>query len=454
MLCGARCAGARPRAPDYAGIVAAPDRADADRTADARRKPAQLLAFIGVRPGMKVLDMETSAGYTAELLARVVGPTGKVFAQDSAAVIERFVKDKFDIRAKKPVMANVVHVVRDFDDPIPPEASNLDLITFFFAYHDITYMPVDRAVMNKKMFAALKPGGFLIISDHSAKPGDGISVARTLHRIEEKVLREEIEAAGFKLVAEADFLRNPEDPREDKVFQPKIPVDEFVLEISQARIDVLEIDNLSKSYRSANETVAVLRGVDLRVAASESVALTGESGSGKSTLLHLIAGLDAADGGEIRLAGTSLAGLNDAGRAALRRDQLGLVFQQFNLIPSLSVEDNLKFQSRLAGRHDAAWHGELVERLGLGDLTRRYPEQLSGGQQQRVAIGRALAPKPLLLLADEPTGNLDEETADEVLALARDLVSRSGCGFLMVTHSARLAATLDRQVTLHAGRIR
>ena len=143
--------------------------------------------------------------------------------------------------------------------------------------------------------------------------------------------------------------------------------------------------------------------------------------------------------------------LSDAGRAELRRDRLGLVFQQFNLIPSLTVEDNLVFQSRIAGRHDAAWHRELVERLGLGNFLKRYPEQLSGGQQQRVAIGRALAVKPLLLLADEPTGNLDEDTADEVLALARDLVTRSGCGFLMVTHSERLAATLDRQVNLHAG---
>ena len=218
-------------------------------------------------------------------------------------------------------------------------------------------------------------------------------------------------------------------------------------------MSVLEITSLTKNYRSANETVAVLRGVNLRVAARESVALTGESGSGKSTLLHLIAGLDAADGGEIRIDGVALSGLNDAARAGLRRDRIGLVFQQFNLIPSLSVEDNLKFQSRLAGKHDAAWHTELVERLGLGELLKRYPEQLSGGQQQRVAIGRALAPKPLLLLADEPTGNLDEDTADEVLALARDLVARSGCGFLMVTHSARLAATLDRQVTLHAGLI-
>jgi len=214
---------------------------------------------------------------------------------------------------------------------------------------------------------------------------------------------------------------------------------------------VLSVRNLTKTYRTADEEIAVLRGVDLDIAEGERVALSGESGSGKSTLLHLIAGLDAADGGEIRLVGTDVTGLSDAGRAALRRDRLGLVFQQFNLIPSLSVDDNLAFQSRIAGRHDAAWHAELVERLGLGKLLRRYPEQLSGGQQQRVAIGRALATRPALLLADEPTGNLDEDTADGVLALTRDLVARTGCGFLMVTHSARLAATLDRQVTLHAG---
>jgi putative ABC transport system ATP-binding protein len=216
---------------------------------------------------------------------------------------------------------------------------------------------------------------------------------------------------------------------------------------------VLSVRKLTKTYRTAGEEIAVLRGVDLELAAGERVALSGESGSGKSTLLHLIAGLDAADGGEIRLNGEDISDLSDAGRAALRRDRLGLVFQQFNLIPSLSVEDNLAFQSRIAGKHDAAWQDELIERLGLAALLKRYPEQLSGGQQQRVAIGRALATKPMLLLADEPTGNLDEDTADDVLALARDLVARTGCGFLMVTHSARLAATLDRQVTLHAGRI-
>jgi putative ABC transport system ATP-binding protein len=214
---------------------------------------------------------------------------------------------------------------------------------------------------------------------------------------------------------------------------------------------VLCVRNLTKTYRTAGEKIAVLRGVNLDVAPGERVALTGESGSGKSTLLHLIAGLDAADGGEILLGDTDVSVLSDAGRAELRRDRLGLVFQQFNLIPSLSVDDNLAFQARIADRHDSSWHAELVERLDLGNLLRRYPEQLSGGQQQRVAIGRALAIRPRLLLADEPTGNLDEATADEVLRLARDLVARSGCGFLMVTHSVRLAATLDRQITLHAG---
>jgi putative ABC transport system ATP-binding protein len=216
---------------------------------------------------------------------------------------------------------------------------------------------------------------------------------------------------------------------------------------------MLKVVDLTKSYRSAQDVLTVLRGIDLNVAAGESVALTGESGSGKSTLLHLIAGLDDADSGEVWIADAQVSGLSDVARAALRRQQLGLVFQQFNLVPSLNVADNLALQARLAGRHDAGWQTELIERLGLGATLKRYPEQLSGGQQQRVAIGRALAVKPALLLADEPTGNLDEATADEVLRLTRELVTRSGCGFLMVTHSIRLAATLDRQVHLHAGRI-
>jgi predicted methyltransferase len=221
------------KAPDYEAIVAAPDRADADRQADQRRQPAKLLAFTGAKPGMKVLDMEANAGYSTELLARAVAPDGVVYAQDSAGIIERFVKDKFDTRAQKPAMKNVVHVIRDFDDPIPPDVANLDMITFFFAYHDVTYMPVDRAKMNQKMFAALKPGGYLVIADHSAKPGDGTSVGKTLHRIEESTLRQEIEAAGFKFVAEGDFLHHPEDPRDVPVFKPAVPVDEFVLKFQK-----------------------------------------------------------------------------------------------------------------------------------------------------------------------------------------------------------------------------
>jgi len=216
------------KAPDYEAIIASPDRSDADRQTDVRRQPARMLAFIGVKPGMKVLDMGAGGGYSTELMARAVGPRGVVYAQESALVMER-VKDRFSLRAQKPDMKNVVHAIRNYDDPIPPEVSGLDLITFFFAYHDVTYMEADRAAMNKKMFAALKPGGFLVISDHSAKPGEGITVAKTLHRIEESVLRQEIEAAGFKLAGEADFLRHPEDPRDAAVFRPAVPVDEFVL---------------------------------------------------------------------------------------------------------------------------------------------------------------------------------------------------------------------------------
>ena len=216
-------------AQDYAAIVAAPDRSDADRNTDKRRDPLKLLNFMGVKEGMKVLDMEANAGYTTELLARAVGPNGVVYAQDSPEVIERQVKDKFDLRAQKPAMKSVVHVIRNYDDPLPPDVRNLDLITFFFAYHDITYMQVDRAEMNRKLFAALKPGGYLLIADHSAKAGDGTSVGKTLHRIEESVLRKEVEAAGFKLVDEGNFLRHPEDTRDVIVFRALTPIDEFVL---------------------------------------------------------------------------------------------------------------------------------------------------------------------------------------------------------------------------------
>jgi putative ABC transport system ATP-binding protein len=216
---------------------------------------------------------------------------------------------------------------------------------------------------------------------------------------------------------------------------------------------LLGIENLSKTFTTAQGPVAVLRGVSLVLPERRSLALTGESGSGKSTLLHLAAGLDSADAGTIHVGGVAVTGAGDAARAALRRTAIGLVFQQFNLIPSLDVGGNLAFQARLAGRLDPAWQAELVARLGLADLLARYPEQLSGGQQQRVAIGRALAGRPGLILADEPTGNLDEATGDAVLALLLDLVAATGASLLMVTHSARLADRLDARVHLHAGRL-
>ncbi|OYX24813.1 MAG: ABC transporter ATP-binding protein [Rhodobacterales bacterium 32-66-7] len=216
---------------------------------------------------------------------------------------------------------------------------------------------------------------------------------------------------------------------------------------------MLTIRDVAKSYASAEGPVPVLTGISLDLAAGESLALTGDSGSGKSTLLHLVAGLDHADSGQIRVAGQALAGLDDAGLARVRRERIGLVFQQFNLIPSLDVAANLAFQARLAGRHDRDWSRALAEALGLAPLLRRYPEQLSGGQQQRVAIGRALAARPGLILADEPTGNLDEATGDAVLTLMLDLVTKSGASLLMVTHSARLAARLDRRLHLRAGQL-
>jgi predicted methyltransferase len=225
---------AAAQAPDYAALIAAPDRSDADRQTDMRRDPTKLLAFTGAKPGMKVLDMGAGAGYSTELMARAVGADGTVYAQESALVMER-VKDKFDIRAQTPAMKHVVHLIRNYDDPVPSDLGGLDLITFFFAYHDTSYMPVDRAEMNRKLFAALKPGGILVIADHSARPGDGVKVAKTLHRIEESTLRQEIEAAGFKLVGEGDFLKHPEDPRDAAVFRPAVPVDEFVLKYQKPR---------------------------------------------------------------------------------------------------------------------------------------------------------------------------------------------------------------------------
>lgn len=216
---------------------------------------------------------------------------------------------------------------------------------------------------------------------------------------------------------------------------------------------MLELHQVHKTYTTPQGPLRVLDNVSLTLAPGQSLALMGESGSGKSTLLHLAAGLDLPDQGSITLGGENVATLAEALRAKLRREQLGLVFQQFHLIPSLTAIDNLRLQARLAGRDDSNWTEYLMARLGLKGLEKRYPEQLSGGQQQRLAIGRALAPRPALLLADEPTGNLDETTAGEVLELLLSLVRETQCALLVVTHSPQVAAPLDRCLRLRHGQL-
>jgi predicted methyltransferase len=215
-------------AQDYAAILAAGDRSDADRQTDMRRDALKLLTFIGPKTGWQVLDMGAGAGYSTELMARAVGPSGKVWGQSDKA------SERFETRLKTPAMGNAAALVSSYNDPaagLPP----LDLITFLFAYHDTTYMEVDRARMNKALFAALKPGGILVVADHSARPEDGATVGKLYHRIAESTLRSELEAAGFKLLAEGDFLRNPDDPRTATVFRSPIKVDEFVLKFQKPR---------------------------------------------------------------------------------------------------------------------------------------------------------------------------------------------------------------------------
>lgn len=210
-------------AQDYTALLAAPDRSDADRQTDTKRDPVKLLAFVAPKPGWRVLDMAAGAGYSTELMARAVAPGGKVFAQNDRA------SEKFAARMKSPAMADVELVVTPFDDLSNPALRNLDLVTFFFGYHDTTFMVVDRARMDKALFESLKPGGLLVVADHAARPEDGATVGKTYHRIAEATLRAELEAAGFVFVADADFLRHPEDARTAIVFKNPTPVDEFVL---------------------------------------------------------------------------------------------------------------------------------------------------------------------------------------------------------------------------------
>ncbi len=195
-------------------FVDAPDRDAEDKKLDAGRKPAELLAFAGIKPGMKVADLAAGGGYTTELLARAVGPTGVVYGQNSPFIIEKFAEKPWTARLAKPVNKNVVRVTREFEDPLPPEAKDLDAVLIVLFYHDTFWMKTDQARMNAAAFRALKPGGVYIIVDHSGRAGTGTTEVQSIHRIEESVVRKEVPQAGFKLAADAEFLRAPDDKRD------------------------------------------------------------------------------------------------------------------------------------------------------------------------------------------------------------------------------------------------
>ena len=213
---------AKPAASSQA-IIDSPVRTDQDRRMDAARHPAEFLPFTKVKPGMQVLDVSAGAGYTSQLLALAVGSTGTVWAQrqqPGEALAKRMTDHP---------QSNLIVTIRPFDDPVPDGAPKLDLVTLVLNYHDITYLPVDRAKMNQRIFAALKPGGYYVVIDHSAKAGSDISVGKTLHRIDEAVVLTEVRQAGFVLEEESNFLRDPADPLDASSGDSKIPTDKFAL---------------------------------------------------------------------------------------------------------------------------------------------------------------------------------------------------------------------------------
>lgn len=226
--CMSAAPGGQPEdAANHAQAIASPLRTDQDRRADASRKPAEFLRFARARPGMKVLDVAAGAGYTAQLLALAVGPGGTVWAQvhePSPSLAKRL--------ADHP-QPNLVPVVRSFEDPVPDGTPKLDLITIVLNYHDIAYMPVDRLKMDRRLFDALKPGGYLVLIDHSAMAGTGITAAKSLHRIDQAVVMDELRQAGFRLDEESDFLRNPADPRDKAFFAAPIVTDKFALRFAK-----------------------------------------------------------------------------------------------------------------------------------------------------------------------------------------------------------------------------
>jgi putative ABC transport system ATP-binding protein len=217
---------------------------------------------------------------------------------------------------------------------------------------------------------------------------------------------------------------------------------------------IIEVRGLAKSVPNGEAQLVILQQIDLEVMPGEALAIVGASGSGKSTLLGLLAGLDVPTGGKVRLAGEELFDLDEDGRAALRARLLGFVFQSFQLLPALSALENVMLPLELAGRANAASLATaMLERVGLGERLRHYPRTLSGGEQQRVALARAFVMRPRVLMADEPTGNLDAATGAAIIDLLFELNAEAGTTLLLVTHDESLAARCGRQIRLAAGRI-
>ena len=220
--------------------------------------------------------------------------------------------------------------------------------------------------------------------------------------------------------------------------------------------DFIVFDNLTKSYLEGGQIRSVLRQASARIACGEFVAILGKSGSGKSTLLNLISGIDLADSGMIWVNGTEMTALSERARTLFRRQKIGFIFQFFNLLATLTVLENVTLPGELSGQtlREARQRAEiLLEAVGLSDRLSTFPDRLSGGEQQRVAIARALMNDPLLLLADEPTGNLDEVTGSQVLALLDRLTRQAGKNMIMVTHSHEAAAYADRVLHLRDGKL-
>ena len=219
-------------------------------------------------------------------------------------------------------------------------------------------------------------------------------------------------------------------------------------------MNIVSTADLRRTYGEGETAVHALAGVTLNFPKGQFTAIMGPSGSGKSTLMHLLAGLDKPTSGSVVIDGQELAGLDDKGLTRLRRDRLGFVFQAFNLVPVLTAEENIVLPLTLAGRRpDKQWRDTLIAAVGLGDRLTHRPSELSGGQQQRVAVARALIHRPAVVFADEPTGNLDSQSSDEVLGLLRQAVDEFGQTVVMVTHDAHAASVADRIVVLSDGRI-